>query len=61
MRQFPKLTENMDPEELKKLQEEMGSSPLSQALNAIQGGGGGGATPTPPPKKQLPAGSSKQH
>ena len=51
----------MDPEELKKLQEEMGSSPLSQALNAIQGGGGGGATPTPPPKKQLPAGSSKQH
>lgn len=34
---MPKMMENMDPEELKKMQEEMGDSPMSGLLGGAAG------------------------
>ena len=47
---MPKMMENMDPEELKKMQEEMKDSPMQRMLNPGAAGGGGSA---PPKKKRI--------
>lgn len=39
---LPKMMENMDPEELAKMQEDMKENPMQQMLSGTGGGGGGG-------------------